>query len=253
VSTWTFDTPPQGEWEALTKFMAEDKGWADYIMADAHEDFPRYPLEKGVPGGLPLLNFPEISMWGQNPWGGYGANPFPHRLQKLWDQTHRKLSGGTPYSEGIYEDLNKAVEVQFYWDPNRTARATLEEYIGYEFGSGVTEDVLAMIDLLENTASCSYRKQSVDTAAVLRAFQLAEAVNARLPEWAKRSWRWEILHLRAVLDRERFAGGGLETPAAEAALHRLIELYHCQIETDDPYHHRVRPPLRRAVSRAGTK
>ncbi len=65
------------------------------------------------------------------------------------------------------------------------------------------------------------------------------------------NWRWEILHLRAVLDRERFAGGGLETPAAEAALLRLIEIYHCQMETDDPYHHRVRPPLRRAVSRCG--
>ena len=253
LSTWLFDTPPEGEWQGLTDALAKREHWVDYILADSHEDFPRYPLEVGVPGQLPLLNFPEISMWGNWPWGGFGANPLPSRFQRLWDQVKHVVQGGFPYSEGIYEDLNKAVEVQFYWDTNRTARATLEEYIGYEFGSGVTEDVLAMIDLLENTASCSYRKQSVDTAAVLRAFQLAEAVNARLPEWAKRSWRWEILHLRAVLDRERFAGGGLETPAAEAALHRLIELYHCQIETDDPYHHRVRPPLRRAVSRAGTK
>ena len=253
LSTWMFDTPPEGEWQGLTDALAKREHWVDYILADSHEDFPRYPLEVGVPGQLPLLNFPEISMWGNWPWGGFGANPLPSRFQRLWDQVKHVVQGGFPYSEGIYEDLNKAVEVQFYWDPNRTARATLEEYIAYEFGSGVTEDVLAMIDLLENTASCSYRKQSVDTAAVLRAFQLAEAVNARLPDWAKRSWRWEILHLRAVLDRERFAGGGLETPAAEAALLRLIELYHCQIETDDPYHHRVRPPLRRAVSRAGTK
>lgn len=35
------------------------------------------------------------------------------------------------------------------------------------------------------------------------------------------------------------------------AVGRLIEIYHCQMETDDPYHHRVRPPLRRAVSRRG--
>ena len=70
LSTWTYDTPLCGEWDGLTKAMAEDKSWVDYIQADAHEDFPRYPLEKGVPGGLPLLNFPEISMWGQSPWGG---------------------------------------------------------------------------------------------------------------------------------------------------------------------------------------
>ena len=49
------------------------QAWVDYIMADSHEDFPRYPLDKGVPGGLPLVNFPEISMWGRAPWGGYGA------------------------------------------------------------------------------------------------------------------------------------------------------------------------------------
>jgi hypothetical protein len=253
LSTWMFDTPPEGEWQGLADALARRERWVDYILADSHEDFPRYPLEVGVPGQLPLLNFPEISMWGNWPWGGFGGNPLPTRFQRLWDQVQHVVQGGFPYSEGIYEDLNKAVVVQFYWDPNRAARATLEEYIAYEFGSGVTEEVLAMIDILEDMASCSYRKQSVDTAAVLRAFQLAEAVNARLPEWAKRSWRWEILHLRAVLDRERFAGGGLETPAAEAALLRLIELYHCQIETEDPYHHRVRPPLRRAVSRAGTK
>jgi hypothetical protein len=70
VSTWTFDTPPAGEWEALSRALARDKSWADYIQADAHEDFPRFPLEQGVPGRLPLLNFPEISMWGQTPWGG---------------------------------------------------------------------------------------------------------------------------------------------------------------------------------------
>ena len=82
LSTWTFDSPPAGEWEGLAECLARDKSWVDYIQADAHEDFPRYPLEKGVPGGLPLLNFPEISMWGQNPWGGYGANPLPGAAPK---------------------------------------------------------------------------------------------------------------------------------------------------------------------------
>ncbi len=80
---------------------------------------------------------------------------------------------------------------------------------------------------------------------------LAMSLQAFLPEWGRRGWRWEILYLRAVLDRERFVGGGLETPVAEAALLRLIELYHSELETEDPYHHRVRPPLKRAVSRRG--
>ena len=44
------------------------------------------------PGQLPLLNFPEISMWGQNPWGRYGANSLPGCLQRLWNQTQHKLA-----------------------------------------------------------------------------------------------------------------------------------------------------------------
>lgn len=251
LSTWMFDTPPEGEWQGLSHALAKDEGWVDYILADSHEDFPRYPLDVCVPGGLPLLNFPEISMWGNWPWGGFGAHPLPGRFQRLWEQVKHVVKGGFPYSEGIYEDMNKAVVVQFYWDRDRPARATLKEYVAYEFGWEVTEDVLVLVDLLEKNAGRSFQKECVEADDAQHAFRVAEAVHARLPDWARRNWRWEILYLRAVLDRERFAGGGLQTPAAEASLVRLIEIYHCQMETDDPYHHRVRPPSRRAVSRSG--
>ncbi|MCA9426706.1 MAG: nucleoside hydrolase [Candidatus Omnitrophica bacterium] len=253
LSTWVFDTPPAGEWEGLSKTLAEGNDWLDYILADSHEEFPRYPLDVGVPGDLPLINFPEISMWGNWPWGGVGANPLPSRFQHLWDSVKQKVSGGFPYSEGIYEDLNKAVVVQYYWDADRTARETLSEYIAYEFSPEVTDDVLTLIDLLESTASHSYRKEPVTPSEIERAYELAESVNNRLPDWAKKGWRWEIVQQRAILDREKYIGDGLETPEAEAALLRLMEIYHSQMETEDPYHHRVRPPLKRAVSLNGNK
>jgi hypothetical protein len=251
LSTWMFDTPPEGEWQGLTGILAASNDWVDFILADAHEDFPRYPLESGVPGGLALINFPEISMWGNWPWGGAGANPLPGRFQRLWDQVKHLVSGGLPYSEGIYEDLNKAVVSQFYWDRERCAQATLEEYLAYELSPEVVSDALEMIRIFEMAASRFYQKQPVNPQEAERAALLAESIHVRLPSWARQNWRWELLRLRAVLDRERFAGGGLETPAAEAAMLRLVELYHCQLETDDPYHHRVRPPLKRAISRRG--
>lgn len=246
LSTWMFDTPPEGEWQGLADYLKTEGDWLDYILADSHEEFPQYPLEKGVPGGRPLLNFPEISMWGNWPWGGAGANPLPGRFQRLWDQSKGVVRGGFPYSEGIYEDMNKAVVAQFYWNPGQSARTTLEEYIAYEFGPGVSQEVLALVDLLEENAGRAYQKQPVDPATAERSLALADAVHSQLPAWGRSNWRWEILRLRAILDRERFAGAGLESPEAEAAMMRLIEIYHCQMETEDPYHHRVRPPLRRA-------
>lgn len=252
LSTWMFDTPPEGEWEGLDDAVRRGEcDWLDYILADAHEDFPRYPLDVGVPGNRPLINFPEISMWGNWPWGGFGAHPLPRRFQRLWNQVKHKVEGGFPYSEGIYEDMNKVVVSQFYWDCDRSARDTLEEYIAYEYGLSDPTDVLAIIDNLETVASRTNTKQTADAAEAQHAHELAESVHKRLSPWAKQNWRWEILRLRALLDRKRFAGDGLETPAAEAALTRLMEIYHCQMETDDPYHHRVRPPLRWAVSRGG--
>lgn len=256
VSTWTFDTPPEGEWQALSEALAEGNDWADYIMADAHEDFPRYPLDVGVPGNLPLINFPEISMWGNWPWGGWGAHPLARRLQRLWDQARHVLRGGFPYSEGIYEDISKAIAAQFYWDPDCSAQTTVREYAVYEYSPAVADDVVLLVDLLETLASQDFLKQSVDAGMARRAAELAESIHARLPDWARRSWRWEILYLRALLDRARFGGdgaglAGLDTPAADAALRRLCDIYHCQADTDDPYHHRVRPPWRRAVSRRG--
>ncbi len=131
------------------------------------------------------------------------------------------------------------------------ARETLAEYCAYEFGTQSAAEALELVDLLERAASNQYQKLPVEAEVARRAWRLAENIHRRLPGWAQRNWRWEIVRLRALLDRERFAGGGLGTDEAEAAMLRLAELYHCQLETDDPYHHRVRPPLRGAVSRRG--
>ena len=175
VSTWTFDTPPCGEWDGLSKALAEDKSWADCIQADAHEDFPRFPLERGVPGDLPLLNFPEISMWGQSPWGGYGADPLPGRLQRLWNQTQCKLAGGTPYSEGIYEDINKVICSQFYWDAQRPAIETVREYAAFEFSPDVADDVVKVVEAFER----NHLRGQIGPSAE-QAFERVKRIEAKL-------------------------------------------------------------------------
>ena len=224
VSTWTFDTPPQGEWEGLAKSLAEDKSWADYIMADAHEDFPRYPLEKGVPGGLPLLNFPEISMWGQSPWGGYGANPLPGRLQRLWGQTQGKLSGGTPYSEGIYEDINKVICAQFYWKPDRTAEESVKEYLAFEFSPDVAQDLLEAVRIFEQ----NHQRGKIRESA-LRAFELVRKAEEKMTVRAREGWRWRIFYLRALIDKEMFERKGrLGGEALKKAFKELTRIYHAE-------------------------
>ena len=234
VSTWTFDTPPAGEWEALAKALAEDKSWADYIQADAHEDFPRFPLERGAPGNLPLLNFPEISMWGQSPWGGYGANPLPDRLQRLWNQTDRKLAGGTPYSEGLYEDINKAICSQFYWDPARPAVETVREYAAFEYSPAVADDFVKVVGAFEKN---HVRKEIGPSAE--EAFELVKRMETELTPQARAAWRWRIVYLRALIDRELLRSHGkLEGKALQGAFRELTAIYHAEHAHSMP----IRPP-----------
>lgn len=234
LSAWTFDTPPCGEWQGLTEALKGDASWVDYIQADAHEGFPRYPLDMGVPGGLPLLNFPEISMWGQNPWGGYGSNPLPARFQRLWDETERKVSGGFPYSEGIYEDLNKVIVSQFYWNPERSAAETVREYIAFEYGPAVVEELEAVVSLLEK----NHPRDHVDASAV-EAFERAQRAEAVLTPQARRGWRWRILYLRALIDKElHLRDGKLEGPVLKAAFEELTSIYHAENAHSMP----IRPP-----------
>lgn len=234
LSTWTFDTPPDGEWAALSQALAEDPSWADYIQADAHEDFPRYPLDVGVPGGLPLMGFPEISMWGQNPWGGYGANPLPERLQRLWNQARHVLRGGTPYSEGIYEDINKAIVSQFYWDPDRAALETVREYAAFEFSPEVADEVVGIVTTFER----NHLRDNIGSSAV-EALARAEVVDAKLTPEARASWRWRIVYLRALIDAELVRTGGQLTGAAlRDAFRELTDLYHAANAHSMP----IRPP-----------
>ncbi|MDP4134193.1 MAG: hypothetical protein Q8882_09290, partial [Bacillota bacterium] len=204
VSTWTFDMPDdEGEYEGLYKRLKGDMSWVDYLMVDAHGDFPHYPLEHELI--KPVVNFPEISMWALSPWGGFGASPLPERFQKLWDSSKRILSGGMPYSEGIYEDISKIQCVSYYWEPDRNYRDILAEYISYEYSNEVVDDVIEMIACIEKNHTAVSDGKKPDLNLALHGKTLADSVNECLCERAKKAWRWRILYIRGILDYKRYS------------------------------------------------
>ena len=235
LSTWLFDYQgPEGEWPGLAKAFEQRPDWVDYILADSHTTFPEYPLKHGVPGGLPMLSFPEISMWGMWPWGGFGANPLPKRFQELWDGVGSNLSGGWPYSEGIFEDINKTVMSQFYWEEGKSATETLREYVAFEYSPDVVDDVLRAIETLEQNHRHVARSGDAsdwelnEFADAEECVELLERADARLTTYAKRAWRWRILLLRAQIDLELKRNDGVPNEACEAALQELTKIYHAE-------------------------
>ncbi len=239
LSTWCFenedDNNPDGEWIGLTNELAKDRSWVEYLMADGHDDyFPAFPLQEGVPGRLPLLNFPEISMFGMGPWGGYGTNPAPAHFQMLWDRIKHTAAGGAPYSEGIYEDINKAIVAGFYWDPERRAMDTVREYVSFEFSPDVADELVQVVRIFEQ----NHTRESIGESAV-RALELVRKAEAKLTAQVRASWRWRIFALRALIDKELFERQGRREGAAlKAAFAELTRLYHAEHAHSMP----IKPP-----------
>ena len=243
LSTWYFDRFTGGEWEGLAaKFRNGAPDWVDYLMADDFsKGIPQYVIARGVPGNLPLLNFPEISMENMWPWGGFGANPRPDHWQKYWDRAGDLVSGGFPYSEGIFEDINKVIHLQFGWSPRRRADDIVKEYAEAYFDREAAADIQRAVFRLEREMPVSVgvdsrqtgrdavrysvgsRGQAADTAAILA------DVERRLAPGVRRSWRWRILKIRADIAAEAERSSGRPTDSTEAWLEELCGIYHADM------------------------
>jgi hypothetical protein len=235
LSTWYFDHFTDGEWAGIDAAFKVKPDWVDLLMADDYGDlFPPYPLRHGVPGGFKMVGFPEISMYNSNPWGGYGANPFPAHIQSLWDQASKYLSGGFPYSEGIFEDLNKAVMAQCYWNPAKPVSETVREYL-VSIGITDTDKAARAVEILENalphfinTENGTRRVSCGNMENAVMAEQIFKDIDAELPEWAKSAWRWRILFLRATIDAELARNNFNITTICDDAFNELTDIYHAQ-------------------------
>lgn len=224
ISAWAFDVPDdEGEFEGLYNRLRGDMSWADYLMVDAHREYPRYPLEHELI--KPVVNFPEISMWGLGPWGGWGANPLPERFQRIWNDSKHILDGGLPYSEGIYEDISKIQFAGYYWEKNRHWTDVMSEYINYEYSSSPTviEDALEIMRLIEINHTRCVRANLLppDMDVAEKAKLLAEKVDSELSEKRKASWRWRILYIRAILDYKRYKA---YTDSPESAEKHIVDM-----------------------------
>ena len=244
VSAWMFD---EAEWQGLAKAFAARKPWADYVLAEG--------TTRPMPGGLPMVGFPEISMYNTFPWGGFGATPLPRHVQRQWNAVKQRTAGGFPYSEGIYEDITKAVYSQFYWS-DRPAEETLREYVAYEYSPEVVDETVKVIATLEQNHHWRWwpgklegvkldlnwfpsrgAKPQADPGAE-EAYASVQKIDKKLAPRVRKSWRWRQLYLRALLDAELNANGGSPNDRCNKAFAELIAIYHAQ--NANPA---IRPPL----------
>jgi hypothetical protein len=224
LSTWLFSGE---EWAGLARALATRPDWVDYLLAESafSPGTPNSPPAYPSPARLPLVGFPEISMVGWPVWGGFGANPLPTRYQREWKQVKAQWQGGFPYSEGIFEDINKVLFARFYWKADTTAEEALREYIAFEYSPEVVDLVLPAIRLLEKNVAPHERVGQWS----LKARDLMDQADTRLTPRARQAWRWRILLLRARVDAQLYLNrGARQGRVLHDAFEELTRIYHAQ-------------------------
>ncbi|MDW7656110.1 MAG: hypothetical protein SCM11_02925 [Bacillota bacterium] len=268
ISTWYFDLFTSGEWNILKKDIDKDKSWLDLLMVHFNMEMgiPECVTKEGrIPGSVPAIDFPEISMFGCVPWGGFGANPLPNRLQSMWDMSKKYLNGGYPYSEGIFDDINKVICLQFYWGDYEISDI-IRQYVSYEFSSEIADDVLRSIILIEQATSHiridEEGKQHVypdplvpwigeqrfiidNTDGIEEAYMIIQKADQKIPDHIHKQKRWRMLYLRAICDYELLKNDFFISDKCEEALHELTDIY---LAKNYPYH--LSPPTRESIQEA---
>ena len=238
VSTWVFH---DDDWEGLYRWLETHDG-VDYILADSHTDFPKYPLEHPTPKGIPIMTFPEISMWGRSPWGGYGAIAMPKRFERLFRQVERVADGFMSYSEGLYEDINKEVVNALYVNPAADTDDILRSYAAYYMPGTDPEDFVRLCAIFESNHKfpgdhtrpsfkgvapdsqelAEYRRRADDACRIVERME-----RAILPKM-RTAWRWRLVYLRAKIDREILATCQSAPESARKYFEELVKMYHAE-------------------------
>lgn len=242
-SCWHFDTFTEGEWTSTLERINIDGEWIDKLMIDICAYMPNEL--KTI--GKPIVSFPEISMYGATPWGGFGANPFPKKLQSWFVESKSFCKGGAIYSEGIFEDINKAVTLELMRDPEIDTQTVILDYCIYHFGKEYAKEITEIILRLENTlprrtmlsdgsfndypsgkpeALYTYILQNpTDTPAIAQAML---KLDKKLSLDAKRSWRYQQIYIRALGDFELEQNEGVPNQRTDDLFCKLEEIYHSQ-------------------------
>ena len=236
LSAWQFGTYNQKtiEFDLLAEALKTDEAFRDVDYVISEPQYARYAYRPDVDMGRPLLTFPEISMYKMKPWGGYGANPLPKMLDNLW-QTYgpdKRLAGCVPYSEGLYEDLNKILILRAYRD-GQTSHDTIREYLAYETGltGELLEKTAKAVEAMEETHERVFDR-AAHTAIIVNPERVEEIeaaiteADAAMSEAARKNPRWRILLLRARVDGALKRAGFVRNAEVLSIYNELAVLCH---------------------------
>lgn len=127
--------------------------------------------------------------------GRESANPRPVFYKVIQDYFGPYTSGFISYSDGVHDDVNKAVWSRLGWQPDAEPREILLEYTRCFFGADVASSAADGILALEK----NWDGPLVENGSVDATLVLWQQLESKAPE-LRDNWRWQLCLLRAYYD-----------------------------------------------------
>lgn len=206
----------EAENEYLYKFLQEEKpDWLQMIVfGPLSRNFAQ--ARRRIPARYRLMMYPDIThftggdyLFVPYQYDSVGARFYqhsheevfaftrPHGLPDVHRATRTDTDGSFPYSEGIHDDVNKALWSQLDWNPRSEARSVIREYASLFFGSDSAEAMTDYLYLLEENLAPGMG----DRETISEAQSLIRRIAYTLPDWAAAGWRWPVFSARGEFDR----------------------------------------------------
>lgn len=167
---------------------------------------PLQELRDGLPDKYGILAFPDIThlILCQYPVLGFDhANALVHHresptyrpmaMERIFQETTGLSGGSMPYSEGVHDDLNKAVWSCLHW--GMKPAESVAEYARWHFGPGIQKDVQKLIFDLEK----SWKRPVISNPDIHFHLAAVEELGPRVAGGGG-NWRYQMLLLRCLVD-----------------------------------------------------
>jgi hypothetical protein len=205
------------------------------VVVGPHWRIPTMEIVRRMPPGYLLRQYPDIchSMQAQYAipdwhwaWqfthGREAINPMPlfsERIVRLRGNGSTPSHGVGAYSEGVADDLNKAIWSGIAADPRQTAAGIVEKYAQYHFSAAAAPAMAsALMGLEQNWVGDISTNQHIESTLLL--LQAVERLTP--PDEMLTNWRLQMYLYRGYYDAFVQARFRHEQQCEQAAVHALV-------------------------------
>lgn len=194
------------------KEMKKNPSFIEGVVTGPNAAFPIDVLRRHLPSQYPIRLYPDITHnlrceypvhSDRDDWhyalqtvnGRECANPRPYEYKRIHEETRNYVIGSVSYSEGVNDDINKAVWSALDFDPDTPLREILEDYSRLFFpGSNYTKVADAIFGLEKNWEGAPEDNPQIDYT--LKLWKKIGEENPALYE----NWRFRQCLFRARCD-----------------------------------------------------